>query len=260
MDSSMVLKSAPLSPITIDETAERIITIHSESSDLFIACRPLLRILLDETIKPLSKNSSKLPYGRVFKWHQWGPENTIWLHMQPISPGFVAINGGRFCSLVESSQSIFITNKDIRNNDKEGKLSHEKSEGDGDNELDSLVVGIRGSPLDQDAQNGMWSILILDFNPRPILRAVSRREEVDEVVKIKDNDEGSWWRQFSKRTKTGKWGLKPLKLNEPKIGGLPFRAYQRLMERKCAHMILSIDHILMVTEDQTGYKVLQFVN
>ncbi|KAG8765924.1 hypothetical protein FRC15_006693 [Serendipita sp. 397] len=260
VDSPKMLENTPLSPFVIDETAERIMAIHSENSHLFIACRPLLRILLDESIKPLSKKPYKLPYGRVFKWRQWGPENTILLPVRPISPGFVAVNGGRFCSLVESTQPVFFTNKDIRNSDKKRKLPQEKAKEEGDDELESLVVDIRDSPSEEDAPSEVWSILVLDFNPRPILRAAFKREEADEAVKGGENSEESWWKRFRKRTKVIKWGSESSKLNEPKFGGLPFRAYQRPMRRRCTDMILTIDHIIGIAEDETGYDVLQFVD
>ncbi|KAG8749836.1 hypothetical protein FRC14_001063 [Serendipita sp. 396] len=263
VDEPTTLESVPLSPFVIDETAERIIVVHSEGSLLFIACRPLLRILLDETIKPLSKKSYKLPYSRVFKWHQWGPENTIWLCMQPISPGFVAINGGRFCSLVESSQPIFITNKDARNSHQKTKLLYEKKKEDGDDELDNLVVDIQDSPSEQDSQSQVWSILILDFNPRPILRAASKRAVVsgaEEVVKDEENGEEGWWKRFRKRTRAKNWGSGSSKLNEPKLGGLPFRAYQRPMQRRCTDMIMTLDHIVGLVDDETSYDVLQFID
>ncbi|KAG8749420.1 hypothetical protein FRC14_001387 [Serendipita sp. 396] len=260
VDSPTILGNMPLSPFVIDETAERIIVIHLESSQLFVACRPLIRILLDESIRPLSKKPYKLPYDRAFKWRQWGPDNTVWLRMQPLSPGFVAVSGGRFCSLVNSSQPIFITNKDVRNSDNKTNSPHDEAKEDGNDELDGLVVGIQESALDQDAENAPWSILILDFNPRPILRAAFKREEADEAAKSVDNSENSWWRQSRKRKKAGKWGLESSKLTEPKIGGLPFRAYQKPMQRRSFHMILTIDHILMIAEDQTGYEVLQFID
>ncbi|KAG8812030.1 hypothetical protein FRC18_003122 [Serendipita sp. 400] len=260
VDSPTILGNMPLSPFVIDETAERIIVIHLESSQLFVACRPLIRILLDESIRPLSKKPYKLPYDRAFKWRQWGPDNTVWLRMQPLSPGFVAVSGGRFCSLVNSSQPIFITNKDVRNSDNKTNPHHDKAKEDGNDELDGLVLGIQDSALDQDAENAPWSILILDFNPRPILRAAFKREEADEAAKSVDDSENSWWRQSRKRKKAGKWGLESSKLTEPKIGGLPFRAYQKPMQRRSFHMILTIDHILMIAEDQTGYEVLQFID
>ncbi|KAG8789645.1 hypothetical protein FRC16_001194 [Serendipita sp. 398] len=260
VDSPTILGKMPLSPFVIDETAERIIVIHLENSQLFVACRPLIRILLDESIRPLSKKPYKLPYDRAFKWRQWGPDNTVWLRMQPLSPGFVAVSGGRFCSLVNSSQPIFITNKDVRNSDNKTNPHHDKAKEDGNDELDGLVLGIQDSALDQDAENAPWSILILDFNPRPILRAAFKREEADEAAKSVDDSENSWWRQSRKRKKAGKWGLGSSKLTEPKIGGLPFRAYQKPMQRRSFHMILTIDHILMIAEDQTGYEVLQFID
>ncbi|KAG8828152.1 hypothetical protein FRC19_009236 [Serendipita sp. 401] len=259
VDSPTAIKHTPLSPFIIDETAERIIVIHSYSSNLFIACRPLLRILLDESIEPLSKKTSKSSYRRMFKWDQWGPENTFWLRMQPLSPGYVAVNGGRFCSLVETVHPVFITNKDIRNGDKERALSTENATEDGDEAVDSLVVGIRKTPMESYLQWGK-SILILDFNPRPILHAASKKEEIDESVKHEEKSEGGRWSWFRKRTKVGKWAPESSKSNESKISGLPFRAYQKPMRSRYNNMVLYTDHILRVTAEASAYEVLQFIN
>ncbi|KAG8749419.1 hypothetical protein FRC14_001386 [Serendipita sp. 396] len=259
VDSPTAIKHTPLSPFIIDETAERIIVIHSYSSNLFIACRPLLRILLDESIEQLSKKASKSSYRRMFKWDQWGPENTFWLRMQPLSPGYVAVNGGRFCSLVETVHPVFITNKDIRNGDKERELSTENATEDGDEAVDSLVVGIRKTPMEPYLQWGK-SILILDFNPRPILHAASKKEEIDESVKHEEKSEGGRWSWFRKRTQVGKWGSESSKSNESKISGLPFRAYQKPMRSRYNNMVLYTDHILRVTAEASAYEVLQFIN
>ncbi|KAG8828145.1 hypothetical protein FRC19_009229 [Serendipita sp. 401] len=258
VDSPTIPKNAPLSPFVIEETTERIIVIQSEKSLLFIACRPLLRILLDESIKPTSKKPSKLPYKRVFKWHQWGPDNTLWLRMWGLWPGFTAVSGARFCSMMNSSQQLFFTNKDIADGDKKKGLPESKAKEDEDeDELDSLAVGIRSELTDTEEDEGR-SILILDFNPRPILRSASKREEVGAPDNT-DNGEDNWWKRFRKHTKTAKLSSEFTKLNQSKVGKLPFRAYQRPMQRRYTDMIITIDHILGIVEGETGYDVLQFV-
>ncbi|KAG8779798.1 hypothetical protein FRB91_011248 [Serendipita sp. 411] len=171
-------------------------------------------------------------------------------------PGFTAVSGARFCSMMNSSQQLFFTNKDIADSDKKEGLPESKAKEDEDDELDSLAVGIRSKLTDLDEDEGR-SILILDFNPRPILRSASKQEEVDAPDNT-DNGEDNWWKRFRKHTKTAKWSSEFTKLNQSKVGKLPFRAYQRPMQRRYTDMIITIDHILGIVEDETGYDVLQF--
>ncbi|KAG8863925.1 hypothetical protein FRC20_010433 [Serendipita sp. 405] len=160
--------------------------------------------------------------------------------------------------MMNSSQQLFFTNKDIADGDKKKGLPESKAKEDEDeDELDSLAVGIRSELTDTEEDEGR-SILILDFNPRPILRSASKREEVGAPDNT-DNGEDNWWKRFRKHTKTAKLSSEFTKLNQSKVGKLPFRAYQRPMQRRYTDMIITIDHILGIVEGETGYDVLQFV-
>ncbi|KAG8804041.1 hypothetical protein FRC17_006053 [Serendipita sp. 399] len=258
VDSSTIPANVPLSPFVIDETAERIIVVQFVGSFIFVSCRSLLRILQDESITPMSKRTSKLLYKRAFKWDQWGPENAFWLQKHGIGPGFTAVSGARFCSIVESPMQIFVTGNDLsvvlNGSKKHGFKSKRKHY---DEELGSLAIDLVSESSHQLVGGGQKSILIMDFNPRPILRFSMKVEETEGSGKF-ENEEANWWKRFRKRIKAIKWNSSTSKTNSSQLSKLPFRAYQRPVEKMYTDLILTTDHIIGMVDDKTDYEVLQF--
>ncbi|KAG8806423.1 hypothetical protein FRC17_004997 [Serendipita sp. 399] len=97
----------------------------------------------------------------------------------------------------------------------------------------------------------------MDFNPRPILHSPLEIEENDESGGA-EGEEAGWWKRFRKRAKTIVRNSSSTKSNSSPFSKLPFRAYQRPVEKRYISLLLTLDHIIGTLDDEGTYEVLQF--
>ncbi|KAG9023936.1 hypothetical protein FS842_005611, partial [Serendipita sp. 407] len=143
-DSPNLCDDIPISPYIQDETAERLVIITSHSSSglhFFLLVRPLLRLLA----KRKQTSSSSEPKPNLLSWDEWKQGTAYSTDSEHLAVGCISIWGA--CA-------GFVYFRDLRSEDES---------------LSTVEV-----PLVEDNERVEATGLFLDFNPRPVTRALSR--------------------------------------------------------------------------------------
>ncbi|KAG8850821.1 hypothetical protein FRB91_008747, partial [Serendipita sp. 411] len=142
-DSPNLCDDIPISPYTQDETAERLVIITSYSSSglyFFLLARPLLRLLS----KRKQTSSSSEPKPNLLSWDEWKQGTAYSTDCEHLAVGQISIWGAR---------AGLVFYQDLR--------------------LEDESASTVKVPLVEDNERGDAAELFLDFNPRPVTRALS---------------------------------------------------------------------------------------
>jgi hypothetical protein len=188
-------------PFTHDESAERIVYLVIADQFLFISVQKLLHILSDygQTAPAMAP-----PHRPHLRWSEWGPDATFWFPTQGIFSSWVAVDGARFIAL-SSYRNLFSTDKD-------GYVTSTKL---------NLEPG----------SHNYTKLLMLDFNPRPIIRDKKQGE---------DNKQ-----HRSERVR--EWRARSPLFNGEVISRLPFRVFQGQLPGTPLAVIVDMDHLVVTT-------------
>ena len=149
LDSPNPLKDYHTGPYIIEETASKIFILEMDDLDrhIFVAVGPLIKLLEKaEATHAQSPATAQVDY---YSWSAWGPENTFWLQPFAMEPGFTSVSGSRVCS-----------------------ISHIKRLFDTEVVSDEENMGIvRSNTLGTEIVEEGTTILVMDFNMRPVERA-----------------------------------------------------------------------------------------
>ncbi|KAG8805485.1 hypothetical protein FRC17_005485, partial [Serendipita sp. 399] len=206
IDAAVTPNDLHLGPYVLDESAERILLIQlfGHNHQLFIACRPLLQLLGDAETNSTSSDP------RLYEWSEWGPNNTfmmaawnVWTSLRPMS-------GGRFCAMSDSTR-LFQTISYV-----EEKAEEKWTEELGDGMVYSTFRGYANT-------SDEYHLVLLDFNPRPIMRAADLlRRKINWDEEAGDSEEArSEWKELTPPRL--EWKTVSPHFSEPIISRLPFR-------------------------------------
>ncbi|KAG8830358.1 hypothetical protein FRC18_008245 [Serendipita sp. 400] len=254
IEASVIPNDLNLGPYVLDESAERVILIQlfGHNHQLFIACRPLIRLLKEAEANitpPTDDPSAAVTDQRLYEWSEWGPNSTflmaawnVWTSLRPMS-------GSKFCAMSDSKR-LFDTMTFNPENENEATLE----------ELGGGVI--RSTYRGYSDTSDEYHLIVLDFNPRPIIRAADLlRESMDKD----DGDEegGGAADEWSDTTPPRlRWETNSEHFTEPIICRLPFRVFQKKVTSQYEKVMLGVDHIIGMTAEESPsgccYDVLTF--
>ncbi|PVF93155.1 hypothetical protein CPB86DRAFT_790432 [Serendipita vermifera] len=237
-----------VSPYVHDETAERIVVLQFLSQGLmaFISVRKLIR-LHNDSLKKMQVDGDENEQSH-YSWEEWGPESSLWMLQRTIDGGYTSVCGAKFCGL-SFHRDHFTTNE-------------------------SNVV-ITGETKLQPNPPYMRTIIVMDFNPRPILRdnllngngeeptskGLSWKSVFRSISRVSEKEDTNKKKKQDNSGMRVKWRARPPGSVSAIISGLPFRVYQKHVEQEYQDMIMGIDHLVGITgtgEPPSTYEVFQF--
>jgi len=145
------------SPYILDETAERIVVLQllTWNHYAFLSTRHLFR-LFEST--PDAVLADPIP------WNSWGTDGTFWMSAPELQCGYTSVFGSKFCA-ISGYRQLFHT-------DENGTVIKD--------EMDTTRC-----------ENGMnMRVLVMDFNPRPIIRDRTRKRRTAEERASEDGRGG----------------------------------------------------------------------
>ncbi|KAG8819318.1 hypothetical protein FRC17_010482, partial [Serendipita sp. 399] len=214
-DTLNIPGDVPISPFIQDETAERAIVLHDWTGRgySFVLVRPLLHILEERIRSP----SLRIDY---LSWSEWSPGTVYTIYANGVHVG-------------PSSESNKLE-KDAE--------SLSCSDSDGIDNRSDVQAGEEAYPVDE--VEGARAIAVLDFNPRPVLRALSRH------VTPEDDDHANSQRAY--KTFVNRTSF---------TGGIPvarLRSFPGGSEGGDSHEVAMHEDHMIITKDGYYHELLQF--
>jgi hypothetical protein len=235
-DSPILPEGLYVSPYVHDETAERIVVLQFVAQGLmaFVSVRKLIRFY-ESSISNGGMQADDDADESHYSWDEWGPNSSLWMYERTIDGGYTSVCGSKFCGL-SFHRDHFTTNE-------------------------SNIV-IKGETNWRPNPTATRTIIIMDFNPRPIIRDnILNGETGDEQtgkglnwkkmfksIRISEKEEDT--NKKKKKDNSGmkvRWIARPPRRSTPIVSGLPFRVYQKHVHQEYQDMIMGIDHLVGIT-------------